>query len=79
MSNMYSTLQNKDVRLGNYKRQDYKCRYTEDIQLAKELGVNAFRMSLEWHRIEPQHKEIDMEAVKRCRTSTFLVLYNYRH
>lgn len=41
-------------------------RYAEDIQLAKDLGVNAFRLSLEWHRIEPEHKKIDMEAVKRC-------------
>ena len=40
-------------------------RYTEDIRLAKDLGVNAFRLSLEWHRIEPEQKKIDMESVRR--------------
>jgi hypothetical protein len=26
------------------------CRYESDIQLAKSLGINVFRLSLEWHR-----------------------------
>eukprot|EP00892_Ulva_mutabilis_P001999 jgi/Ulvmu1/117/UM001_0121.1 len=40
-------------------------RYKEDIQLAKQLGVNAFRFSFEWHRIEPVPGQIDTAAVAR--------------
>ncbi|MCD6346238.1 MAG: glycoside hydrolase family 1 protein [Bacteroidales bacterium] len=32
---------------------DHWNRYPEDIQLMKELGVNAYRFSIEWSRIEP--------------------------
>jgi beta-glucosidase len=37
--------------------------YGEDTKLAKGLGCNAFRTSLEWSRIEPQPGVIDPEAV----------------
>ena len=40
-------------------------RYTEDIGLAKKLGCNAFRLSIEWARIEPRRGEIDQAAVER--------------
>jgi beta-glucosidase len=41
-------------------------RYEEDVQLAAKAGCNAFRLSIEWARIEPRKGEIDMEAVARC-------------
>jgi beta-glucosidase len=40
-------------------------RYEEDIELARKAGCNAFRVSIEWARIEPRQGEIDMDAVDR--------------
>lgn len=40
-------------------------RYTEDIRLSQEAGCNAFRLSIEWARVEPKQGEIDMSAVDR--------------
>lgn len=40
-------------------------RYAEDIRLAHEAGCNAFRLSIEWARIEPRRGYIDLEAVAR--------------
>jgi hypothetical protein len=40
-------------------------RYEEDIALAKEAHCNAFRLSIEWARVEPQRGVIDQEAVAR--------------
>lgn len=45
-------------------------RFKEDIQLAKTLGVNAFRFSFEWHRIEPVEGHIDTAAVARSAPAT---------
>ena len=42
------------------------CSYEEDIELAKKLNVNAFRLSIEWHRIEVQPRVYDMDAIRRC-------------
>lgn len=36
---------------------------TEDIFLLKELGVDSYRFSIEWARIEPQRDRIDMDAL----------------
>lgn len=33
---------------------DFRHRYPEDIQLAADMGVNTFRFSVEWARVEPQ-------------------------
>ncbi|MEW2354959.1 family 1 glycosylhydrolase [Spirillospora sp. NPDC029432] len=33
---------------------DFRHRYPEDVQRARDLGVNVFRTSLEWARIEPR-------------------------
>ncbi|MGV3523529.1 MAG: glycoside hydrolase family 1 protein [Candidatus Sericytochromatia bacterium] len=41
------------------KAVDFYHRYEEDILLAKQMGVNAFRISVEWSRIEPRPGEID--------------------
>lgn len=40
-------------------------RYKEDIQLVKQLGCNAYRVSIEWARVEPRRGEIDQAAVDR--------------
>jgi beta-glucosidase len=33
---------------------DHYNRYPEDIDIAKKIGINAYRFSIEWSRIEPQ-------------------------
>lgn len=38
--------------------------YKEDVALVKELGHQAYRMSVEWCRIEPVEGKFDMEAVE---------------
>jgi beta-glucosidase len=43
---------------------DFWNRYEEDLDLAKGMGLNSFRLSLEWSRIEPRRGEIDPAAVK---------------
>ena len=40
-------------------------RYEEDLALAKDVGSNAFRFSLEWSKIEPQRGFIDKGAIQR--------------
>ena len=37
--------------------------YKEDVLLLKSLGVNAYRFSIEWSRIEPREGEWDEEAL----------------
>lgn len=44
---------------------DFWNRYEEDLERAAALGSNCFRISLEWHRIEPARGQVDMEAVQR--------------
>jgi len=37
--------------------------YKEDLKLLKELGVNAYRFSIEWSRIQPREYVWDEEAI----------------
>lgn len=39
-------------------------RSKEDVRLMKEIGVNSYRFSLAWNRIEPEHGKIDESALK---------------
>ncbi len=38
---------------------DFRHRYREDVMLAKDLGVNTFRIGINWARVEPRKGEID--------------------
>ena len=51
------------VKVGNGS--DFWNLYEEDIQRAADLGSNAFRLSVEWGRIEPMKGQIDAESVAR--------------
>lgn len=42
-------------------------RFQEDFSLAKELGHNAHRFSIEWSRIEPRRGEYDRQAIAHYR------------
>jgi beta-glucosidase len=45
------------------KAVDFWNRYAEDMDLAKDMGLSAFRMSLEWARIEPERGRFDPAAI----------------
>src|SRR5215467_10078647 len=38
--------------------------YSNDFDLAKQIGLNSFRISLEWARIEPERGQFDPHAIK---------------
>lgn len=38
---------------------DFRHRYREDIQLAKNLGVNTYRIGINWARVEPKQGQYD--------------------
>lgn len=46
---------------------DHYHRYEEDFDIAKELGHNAHRFSIEWARIEPEEGKWDMAEVQHYR------------
>jgi hypothetical protein len=46
--------------------QQLKISYEEDFDLAVKAGCNAFRLSIEWARIEPRRGYTDLDAVARC-------------
>lgn len=46
---------------------DHYHRYEEDIRLLSEAGLNAYRFSLEWARMEPEEGVWDMEEVEHYR------------
>jgi len=43
---------------------DHYNRYNEDFDLAKSLGHNCHRISIEWARIEPDEGKFDQEAIE---------------
>lgn len=46
---------------------DHYNRYEEDIRLLAEAGLNAFRFSIEWARIEPEKGNYDDEEIEHYR------------
>ncbi|MFA4818101.1 MAG: glycoside hydrolase family 1 protein [Parcubacteria group bacterium] len=46
---------------------DYWNRWREDHELLSELGVNSFRLSLEWSRIEPEEGVFSVAAIDQYR------------
>ena len=47
---------------------DHYNRYEEDITLLKNAGLNAYRFSIEWARIEPQEGQWDEAAIEHYRS-----------
>lgn len=43
---------------------DHWHRRTEDLELAKSLGISSYRFSVEWSRIEPEEGRIDETALQ---------------
>jgi beta-glucosidase len=50
--------------------------YKQDLNLLKELGVNAYRFSLEWSRIQPRENSWDDEAIKHYQDIISILLEN---
>jgi beta-glucosidase len=46
---------------------DHWNRFDEDVRLARDVGATAFRVSLEWARIEPERGRVDEKAVEAYR------------
>ena len=46
---------------------DHYHRYEEDIRLLAEAGLNAYRFSVEWARIEPEEGRFDEEEIEHYR------------
>lgn len=49
---------------------DHFERYEEDLDSLKDLGLNSYRFSLEWARIEPHPGQFDHSAVEHYRQMT---------
>lgn len=45
------------------KATDHWNRFKEDLELAKVLGLNSYRFSIEWSRIEPEEGRWNLEAL----------------
>ena len=43
---------------------DHYNRYAEDIKLMKEAGLNAYRFSIEWARIQPEDGVFDDKQIE---------------
>lgn len=50
-----------------------------DVLLMKRLGVNSYRFSIEWAKIEPQEGQINWEAITRYRSLLLLLHANGIH
>ena len=46
---------------------DHWNRYPDDIKLMKDLGVNHYRFSIEWSKIEPQNGNYNDESIQHYR------------
>lgn len=46
---------------------DHWNRYKEDFDIMRELGLNAYRFSIEWSRIEPEAGQFDEAALRHYR------------
>ena len=62
----------KNLKLKNKNPEDFICgsacdsynKYAEDFDLAKELNCGAFRLGIEWARIEPQEGQFNLEEIE---------------
>lgn len=63
--------------------------YKRDLQLLKELGVNAYRFSIEWSRIQPEENIWDKDVIRHYQEiidflnendiEPFLTLHHFTH
>ncbi len=58
-------LSKKNIKSG--KSSNHYELYEEDFELARQLGHNAHRLSIEWARIEPEEGKIDFQEIQHYR------------
>lgn len=65
---------------------DHWNRFREDMRLAKELGLNSYRFSIEWSRIEPEQDRWDpaamewySELINECEKNGLLPMLTLHH
>lgn len=65
---------------------DHYHRYTEDLDLVAMLGLNAYRFSIEWARIEPEPGEFSQAAldhyqrmIEACRARNLAPVVTFHH
>ena len=67
----YSFDENGKSRIHNNQKSgfsvDHWNNYPDDIKLMKDLGVNHYRFSIEWSRVEPSKGFIDQDALEHYR------------
>ncbi|PIR13776.1 beta-glucosidase [Candidatus Falkowbacteria bacterium CG11_big_fil_rev_8_21_14_0_20_39_10] len=51
-------------------------RFDQDLACLKELGIKAYRFSVEWSRIEPEEGKFNLEAIARYKDWTKLLRQN---
>ncbi len=81
------TYKNVEVPAGNAC--DHWNRYKEDIKLLKKLGLNSYRFSVEWSKIEPKPGYFDKAALQHYKDvcselraqgiQPVITLYHYTH
>lgn len=77
-------VRNEENRSG--QAADQYLRYKEDFTLAKELGHNAHRLSIEWSRVEPEEGRFDEDQInhyksvlKTLKNSNLAVMLTLHH
>lgn len=63
-----NSINKKKIKIKTMHQYPQSClhweKYEEDIQIMKQIGVNSYRFSLEWSRIEPQENTFDEIALQ---------------
>jgi beta-glucosidase len=65
----------KNLEFRGFNHDDFICgnacdsynKYEEDFDLAKDMGCGAFRLGIEWARVEPQKGKYNMEEIEHYR------------
>lgn len=68
---------------------DHYNRFRDDIRLARDMGVSAYRFSIEWSRVEPEEGKFNNEAIEHYRAviralrenglEPFVTLWHFAH
>ncbi len=61
-------MQNTNFKEPSFKAVDHYNRFEEDILLLKNAGLNSYRFSIEWARIEPEKDHFDLKEIEHYRS-----------
>ncbi|ACL69240.1 glycoside hydrolase family 1 protein [Halothermothrix orenii] len=77
-NNWYQWCEEGHIKDGSHclNANDHWNRYREDIELIKKLGLETYRMGLEWSRIEHQPGKFSKEGIEHYRDEITLLLEN---